>query len=119
MSPKSQWLASASWDQTVCLWDITNSWPNFKATKPNRILNGHLEDIEGVALSPDNQLIASCSNDQTMKIWEVISGQQVQQLEGHKYSVEDVVFCPDGQFIASVSRDNTVRAHGVTSPLKP
>src|SRR5262249_44846793 len=61
-SPAGQRLASASFDQTVKIWDSATGKELFT-------LKGHAGYVESVAFSPDGRRLASGSWDQTVKIW--------------------------------------------------
>jgi WD40 repeat protein len=61
-------LASASWDQTVKVWDAATG-------QETLTLKGHTGPVDGVAFSPDGRRLASGSEDQTVKIWDAASFQ--------------------------------------------
>lgn len=59
-------LATASFDSTVRLWDLTDPHrPTFEAT-----LTGHTDTVNAVVFSPDGHTLASVSNDGTVRTWE-------------------------------------------------
>ena len=62
-SPDGRWLATASWDHTARLWDVTNP-----AAAP-RVLAGHASDVTAVAFSPDGRWLATASLDNTARLW--------------------------------------------------
>ena len=56
-------LASASWDRTIKLWDVTSA-------EEALTLPGHTSWVFSVAFSPDGQRLASASGDKTIRIWD-------------------------------------------------
>ncbi|MDA2913796.1 serine/threonine protein kinase [Acidobacteriia bacterium AH_259_A11_L15] len=107
-SPDGRWLASASLDNTVKLWEVASGQEVYTLT-------GHTESVLAVAFSPDGRWLASGSNDDTVKLWEVATGREVRTLRGHTGGVRQVAFSPDGRWLASASGDNTVKLWEVAS----
>jgi WD40 repeat protein len=101
-SHDSTWLASASDDKTIKIWDA-NSGECLK------ILEGHRHSVNSVVFSHDSALLASASRDKTVKVWEVSSGECLYTLEGHSYFINSVVFSHDSTRLASASFENTVK----------
>ncbi|NEQ53491.1 MAG: hypothetical protein F6K11_25705, partial [Leptolyngbya sp. SIO3F4] len=99
-SPDGQTIASASWDNSVKLWDLSG--------RELQTFEGHSGRVSGVSFSPDGQTIISASWDDSVKLWD-LSGQELQTFEGHSWLVSDVSFSPDGQTIASASWDGIVK----------
>ena len=66
MSPDGKTLASASWDRTVRLWPLAGGAP--------RVLEGHQQNVNGVAFTPDGKSLVSAGYDLTVRIWPLDGG---------------------------------------------
>jgi WD40 repeat protein len=102
LSSDGRFLASASLDKTVRLWDIASG-------RTLHRLDGHTNHVISVALSPDGKFVASGSDDKTARIWDVDSGREVQRFDGRAVS-----FTPDGKLLISGS-DGSARLWDVVS----
>ena len=80
-----------------------------QAAKLARIIRGHADSLNTVALSADASLLATGSYDRTIVIWETASGKRRVEMSGHNGPVTDVAFDPRGRFLASASGDRTVK----------
>ena len=110
-SPDGKTIASASWDRTVKLWNITNN-------KLIGRLTGHQSGINGIAFSPDGQTLVSGSEDKTIKIWQITNRPElIKTLTGHTDSVKAIAVSPDGKLIASGGYDNKIKIWDINGEL--
>ncbi|HSH04558.1 MAG TPA: hypothetical protein VLL52_18755, partial [Anaerolineae bacterium] len=100
-SPDGSQLASASWDNSVIIWDADSG--DHALT-----LSGHWDSVYSVSWSPDGTQLASASADNSVIIWDADSGDHALTLSGHSADVNSVSWSPDGTQLASASRDNSV-----------
>jgi WD40 repeat protein len=61
-------LVSASWDNTVRIWDPATG-------QCASILEGHSNIVNAIAWSQDGSRLASASDDKTVRIWDPATGQ--------------------------------------------
>ena len=105
-SPDGTRIASASWDQTVRIWDGNSG-------KPIATLRGHTGQVYQVAFSPDGKRLVSASQDRTLRLWDVDTGDPIVVARGHTGEVRTVALSPDGTLFASGSDDGSIRVWDV------
>lgn len=101
-SPDTRYIASASFDKSVKLWDG-------RTGKYLASLRGHVSAVYQIAWSADSRLLCSGSSDSTLKVWEIKTRKLLMDLPGHADEVFSVDWSPDGEKVASGGRDRVMK----------
>jgi len=106
ISSDGQYALSASWDNSLRLWDL-----NYGTT--SRRFVGHTRDVLSVAFSADNRQIVSGSRDKGIKLWNTL-GECKYTIDGegaHSEWVSCVRFSPNAHnpLIVSAGWDRVVK----------
>ena len=101
-SPNGQWIASASFDKSVKVWNGING--QFVCS-----FFGHVAPVYQVTWSADSRLVCSGSKDSTLKIWDLKTKKIKGDLPGHADEVFTVDWSNNGTFVASGGRDHVLK----------
>lgn len=115
-SPNGKWIASASYDKTVQVWDASNG---------NQLLTykEHRNRVNALTWSPDSTRLASASDDGTVRVWSHTSGITFFTYSGHTGPVNSLSWSPTLSAygnalpaqIASAGTDKTVHIWDATT----
>ncbi|WP_330458822.1 hypothetical protein OIB37_19165 [Streptomyces sp. NBC_00820] len=119
-SPDGHTLATAGYDRTVRLWDVSGRGSPKPLGKP---LTGHTSWVSSAVFSPDGHTLASAGDDGTIRLWDVTDPAHPRPrgtpLAGHQGTIYLVAFSPDGRTLAGAGEDHTVRLWNVADPRRP
>ncbi|GGP34266.1 WD40 repeat domain-containing protein [Saccharothrix coeruleofusca] len=119
-SPDGRTLATASYDNTVRLWDVRDRDDPKPLGQP---LVGHREWVSSAVFSPDSRTLATAGNDGTVRLWDVTDPAAPRALgpplEGRGGTIYLLAFSPDGRTLATAQEDHNARLWDVTDPAAP
>jgi cytochrome c len=84
-------IASASWDGTARLWAVDGT---------ARVLEGHQQNVNGVAFTPDAAALVSAGYDATVRIWPLGSASSP-GIVALPSPLNAVAVAPDGEIVAA------------------
>lgn len=94
-------LATAGWDGTARLWDLTTGLCVLTLT-------GHSGPVHAVAFGPDGKRLATAGEDKTVKLWDVDSGKELRSLPDSG-PILAVSFSGNGKWLATGSKDGSAK----------
>jgi hypothetical protein len=100
--PDGVQLASASFDQTVRIWDLGRS-------RPLGVFRGHSDFVYAVAYTTDGRALLTAGKDRTIKRINARTLQEERTYSGHDQEVLTVAVHPDGTRFVSAGGEPQVR----------
>lgn len=102
-SPSNKYVASASEDGSISIWE-TKEW-----TKVKTLTGTGRYSINSIAFSQDGKYIVTASSNSNAIIWDFETGHPLHILEGHSASIRSASFSNNGKYVITASKDRTVR----------
>jgi serine/threonine protein kinase/WD40 repeat protein len=102
VSPDGRWVASASFDGTVILWEVRGAGRQMTLAS-SRLLKCRAR-VWRAAFSPDNTLLATACDDGVVRVWTVPGGDKVAHLGGQDAAVMGAEFI-DADTLVSTGDD--------------
>jgi len=96
-SPDGSLLAVAD-DIDIELWDPVKGRLVAK-------LEGHTQQVTGLAFIPGVKQLVSTSQDRTIRVWDLETGKERYAGNGHSFPVKGLGFSPDGRVMASLTSE--------------
>ena len=104
-SPNGKMLASASYDKTIKLFELSNN----NDLNLIHILRGHKKGVTDISFSPYAKILASCSTDKVIKMWNLVDYTCLNTYEGHLSSVLKIDWVYRGTHLISSGGDGLIK----------
>jgi WD40 repeat protein len=101
-SSDGRWLASASQDRTIILWDGATG-------RGKHVFSGHTREVSAVAFGKDDLTLLSTSWDGTLKIWPTDKETAPQTVPMGLGDLSSAAVSRDGRFVAVGSKGGAIK----------
>ncbi|RLB54997.1 MAG: hypothetical protein DRI90_19780, partial [Deltaproteobacteria bacterium] len=101
ISPNGRWLATASYDNQIQLWEVARH-----ALDRRLVPQGGVYDL---AISSSGQQLLAALSDGTLAFWNVESSTVQAIVKAHSSSIRRIACHPDGKLFATAGQDATIK----------
>lgn len=108
ISTDGRWLASASSDGVIRIWDTTGA-------TTTRVIQAHDSAVYALDIAPDGATLATGGRDSKIRIWNLHTGGRLKELDGHAGTVFSLAYSDDGATLASAGSDTLIKTWDVES----
>jgi WD40 repeat protein len=109
LSADGRFLASASGDPNISIWDAATG-------KPLHQLEGHTSWVSKLVFTRDGHRLISAASDQTIRLWDTETWTNTKVLRGHVEEVNGLAISEAAQLIASADRDGNLMLWKAETP---
>ncbi|CAC9477386.1 WD domain G-beta repeat [Leishmania donovani] len=106
-SPDGKYLATASKDETMILWDVT--------TTKILLTFAHPKVVICCCFGPDSKHLVSGCQDRVCRLWDTKRGREWMNYTEHEGIIIAIAFSPDGNYVCSASADRSLRVWSATT----
>ncbi|HCU36876.1 MAG TPA: hypothetical protein DGT21_15940 [Armatimonadetes bacterium] len=107
MSAEGGTVASASWDTTVRVWDVSSGRCRHVLRLARR--------PEALALTPDGRLVAVSDTEGAVAVWDAVTGNLLHSLQAGPPAITSIALTADGRFLLTLRADNQIRLWNVVT----
>jgi WD40 repeat protein len=101
-SPDGRFLATASGDRTVRLWDT-------QVEHPTAIVLPHVSRVNALAFDYTGRHLLTADAAGLAQLWDISAQAIVTRFIGHESEINDATVSPDGRYVITASEDGTAR----------
>ncbi|ODN96411.1 chromatin binding protein [Cryptococcus wingfieldii CBS 7118] len=106
-SPKSNLLATGSFDESVIIWDVSRGLAL-------RQLPAHADAVWCVAWDPEGGMVLTGSADGLIRLWDASTGQCLKTLDNDTNSpVSHAAFAPSASYLYAATLSSTLRIYNI------